>query len=57
MPGQTMKQIELPYMEFDSAVTVIQGWKDFNIVHCISAINESLDEVKASTINACWQRL
>ena len=25
--------------------------------HCISTIKHKLDEVKASTINACWQNL
>ena len=44
-------------MEFNFALTVVECSKDFNIVRCISAIKDSLDEVKASTINTCWHNL
>ena len=42
----------LDAMESDPEPTIGKCWKDFNIAHCISAIQDSLDEVKASTINA-----
>ena len=41
----------------DPELTVGQCWKEFNIAHCIGTIKESLDEVRASTINACWHNL
>ena len=43
--------------ESNPELTVRKCWKDFNTAHCISAIKDSLDKVKASTINACWQNL
>uniref|UniRef100_UPI00358FC47C tigger transposable element-derived protein 1-like n=1 Tax=Myxine glutinosa TaxID=7769 RepID=UPI00358FC47C len=47
----------LDAIESDPGLTVGQCWKDFIIAHCIGAINESLDEVRVSTINACWHNL
>ena len=44
-------------MDSDPVLTIGQCWKEFNIAHCISTIKESLDEVKASIINACWHNL
>ena len=41
----------------DPELTIGQCWKEFNIAHCIGTIKESLDEVRASTINACWHNL
>ena len=44
-------------MDSNPEFTVGQCWKQFNIAHCISTIKESLDEVKAPTINTCWHNL
>ena len=42
----------------DPMLTIGQCLKEFNTAHCIGAIKESsLDEVKTSTINACWHNL
>ena len=41
----------------DPEFSVRQCWKEFNIAHCIGAIKESLDKVKASIINTCWHNL
>ena len=38
-------------------LTIRQCWKEINIAHCIGAIKEPLDQVRTSTINACWHNL
>ena len=43
----------LDVMDSNPELTVRQCWKELNIAHCISTIKEMLDEVRASTINAC----
>ena len=41
----------------DPELTVGQCLKEFNIAHCMGAIKDSLDEVRASTINASCHTL
>uniref|UniRef100_UPI00358E3E0E tigger transposable element-derived protein 1-like n=1 Tax=Myxine glutinosa TaxID=7769 RepID=UPI00358E3E0E len=47
----------LDAMESDPTLNFSQCWKDYNIADCINNINDSLREVKPSTINACWGKL
>lgn len=36
-------------------MAVAHSWKNYDIVKTIVNINESIDEIKSSTINASWQ--
>ena len=47
----------LEAMENDPSLTVTDCWKLFNITDSITIIKDSLDEVKQSTLNACWSKL
>lgn len=44
-------------MEQNPSLTVTQSWKSFNIAHCITFIKEVVDELRPSTLNACWRKL
>lgn len=44
-------------MENDESLSVSQCWKNYNIAKCITNTKELVDEIKSSTINACWQKL
>lgn len=44
-------------IESNSEETVTSCWKKFNIADCIADIDASWNEVKPSTINACWRRI
>lgn len=41
----------------DPTLDVSQRWKSYNIANSILNIRESLDEIKESSIKACWQKL
>jgi hypothetical protein len=43
--------------EKESSLTVSQSWKNYNIADCLINIKELVEEVKESTINACWRKL
>lgn len=44
-------------MEQNPSLTVTETWKSFNIAHCITFIKEAVDELRPSTLNACWRKL
>ncbi|KAG0729172.1 hypothetical protein GWK47_030890 [Chionoecetes opilio] len=41
-------------MEDDSTMTLMDFWKQYNIRHALLTIKQAWDEVKPSTLNACW---
>lgn len=50
-------KILLQSMDDAPEMTVSSMWKSYNIADCLINIKESIDEVKSSTINACWRKL
>lgn len=53
---RTFSQI-LDRMELDTSLTVTQSWKQFNIAQCVAIIKDATDELRPSTLNACWKKL
>ena len=47
----------LKKMEEDSSMTLMDFWKQYNIRHALTIIKHAWDEVKTSTLNACWYAL
>ena len=47
----------LKKMEEDSSMTLMNFWKQYNIRHALTIIKHAWDEVKTSTLNACWYAL
>lgn len=50
-------QLLLKSMDDAPKTTVPLMWKMYNIADCLINVKESIDEVKPSTINACWRKL
>lgn len=44
-------------MENDSTVDLKKCWKNYTIADCLINIKESLNELKQTTLNACWKNL
>lgn len=47
----------LESMENDPTLDLKQCWKNYTIADCLVNIKESLDELKQTTLNACWRNL
>jgi hypothetical protein len=47
---------QLNEMAKESSLTVSLSWKKYNIFDCLINKNESVEEVKESTINAFWRK-
>ena len=44
-------------MDADSSMSLLDYWKQFNIRDAVCLIKQAWDEVKPSTMNACWNAL
>ncbi|XP_053145978.1 tigger transposable element-derived protein 1-like isoform X2 [Hemicordylus capensis] len=44
-------------MDSNPDLTLKEAWKGYNITHALTIIKEAMDEIKASTLNACWRKL
>lgn len=41
----------------NKSMTVIDAWKQFSILDCINHIASSVNQIKPSTLNACWKKV